>query len=176
MIYRNAKEGPLIVRGVHDPDTLRAFGIICKPPVWQAQTLYNKNDCDNYDIVIPAEFTGRYYKVHEPGISGASEPPWEMDIEHHTPDGTKGLEWETVLYNLMPPTLHLESAVVTALHGSEVKELDVTVSDGAVDWLIQPLASDAAARAQKYFDIHVHGIRSDSTTFECTLRFNLGEK
>ena len=117
MIYSPEQAGPLRITEPYDPNESRLMGIIYKPNTWLSATFYGKQDCDDYDVVIPTVFTGFYHRVKNPGLAGATEPVWATTPEGLTVDGTTGLVWEAVLYNLMPVTETIASVVYNCTNG-----------------------------------------------------------
>jgi hypothetical protein len=110
MIYSATAKKGFKVPGFFDPDSSRQIGFIYRPDAWvQNKVYYIRND-DDYDICIPSVFTGLYYQVATPGISGATEPAWITTPGSLTIDGTTGLSWTAVAYNLMPPALSIASS------------------------------------------------------------------
>jgi hypothetical protein len=157
----------------HDPDTIRLFGLMLKPTVWQADAVYLKSDANTFDVVIPTEFTGFYYGVDNPGISGATEPTWLMNENELTEDGTKGLIWKTYLYDLLPVDLSITAVTVTPTNGVTVS--GVTFADGSVDWTIDVIVPTATARTNGEFDILAHMTLSNGETLDRTLNFKVVE-
>ena len=90
------------VPGVYDPDESRTQGLIFRPSVWQATTVYYKRFEDDFDIVLPTVFTGLYYKVKHPGKTGDTEPTWVKEVGQETID-VNGLIWEAGAFNFFPP-------------------------------------------------------------------------
>jgi hypothetical protein len=173
MIYNPMQVGPYKVAGYHDPDRIRKMGLIFRPPTWAAGTVYYKQDDDNYDVVIPATFTGLYYKVKAPGKSHAStEPTWSYVAGEETTDGTTGLIWEGVNYNLLPPGIDVSSVTFEATHSMTISTFTNTAT--SVDFTI-PVIS-AAAEAAGYFDVTAHVVFSNTEKDDVTLRFKVAER
>jgi hypothetical protein len=97
-LYNPNQASPVKVHDKFDPDSKVLVEIVFVPPTRANSTVYNMGD-----VMIPTVFTGMYYKVKNPGKSGASEPTWIMIPGQHTEDGTLGLIWEAVAYDLIPP-------------------------------------------------------------------------
>jgi len=116
------------IPGYHKADSQRIMGVIMRPGDWTANTVYYREDDDNYDTVIPSVFTGLYYKVKAPGKSGATEPTWGYIHGEETTDSTKGLIWEAVNYNLMPPSETISSIAITASHSITISTFSNTTT------------------------------------------------
>lgn len=116
MIYPAASKGPFKISGYYDPQSKRIMGIVYKPPTWTPNTVYYQQDADNYDIVIPTVFKGFYFKVDNPGLSGAVEPIWPTVVGGIVTDNA-GLVWEAVAYNLMPPSVSILTSTFTVSDG-----------------------------------------------------------
>ena len=172
MFYSALSKGPFRVKGVHDKDSKRLFGIRFAPDAWVANTVYGLRNSDDYDIVIPTVFAGLYYKVTSPGKSGATEPTWNTVIGDETTDGTTGLTWEAVPYNLMPVSESINTVTYTTTFGVTLSS--ETNTDTTCQFMIEPLP-DAAVDAG-YFDITAHVIKSNSEELDITLRFTVYER
>jgi hypothetical protein len=173
MLYPAGSKGPFKC-GLHDPDTDRLFGITFSPFVWQANTVYLKPDDDNYGICIATEFTGVYYKVKNPGKSGATEPIWGTTIGSETIDGTLGLTWETVAYNLLPVDETITNVDFTATNGVTLS--NTTFNDTTCQWFIDAIPDDAVARTLGVFEVHIHATKDNDETIDATLQFKLAER
>jgi hypothetical protein len=169
----NSAKGNFPVTGRHDPDTARNFGLLFKPSAWEANKVYGKSDDDNYDAVLPTEFTGLYYIVEDPGKSGSIEPTWVMVKDELTTDGTKGLVFKAQLYDLMPVTETITAATVTATNGVTISATTVTTT--TVDFTIDAIISTATARLLGSFEVLTHATKSNGETVDVTLLFKIGE-
>jgi len=172
MFYQALAKGPFKVPGFHDPDSKRLFGLILRPSFWTPNTVYYRQDDDNYDVVMPTVFTGLYFKVKHPGLSGATEPSWIKEIGQITDDSTNGLAWEAVQFNLMPPGVDISSVTYNATDSVTLSGLTNTV--GAVTFFIDPLP--AAAEAAGKFDVTLHVTKSNGEIDDYTLRFKVAER
>ena len=173
MLYSAQQNSIFKVPSRHDPDEVRAMGIILSPGVWTTGIVYGKQDDENYDVVIPTTFTGLYYKVKNPGKSGATEPTWVTTPGEETIDGTTGLVWEAALYNLMPVAETLTTATVTATNGVILSGVSNTTT--TCSFTITAIGSTAAARTLGVFEVTAVLTKSNSEVVNCTLKFKLGE-
>ena len=172
MLYNAYQKGPLTVAGYYDPDEVRQVGIIFAPDVWANDTVYYRQDDENYDIVIPAIFTGVYYRVKTPGLSDNLEPTWIPTAGEITTDGTNGLTWEAVNYNLMPPDHLIDTVTVTATN-------DVTISSVVYNYSSCQFVIDAlpaAAETAGSFQVTAHVIKTNGEEFDVTLLFKVAER
>jgi hypothetical protein len=172
MFYPALQKGPYKVPGFHDPDSKRLVGLILRPDPWTSGLVYYKYDDDNYDIVIPSVFTGLYYKVKQPGLSGGTEPTWVKIPGEETVDSTNGLVWEAVLYNLMPVGENISAVTYLTTDGVTVSATSFT--NNTIQFTIDPLppAAETAGR----FDVTVHVTKSTSAIADYTLRFKVAER
>jgi hypothetical protein len=173
MLYPAGSKGPFKC-GSHDPDTDRLFGITFRPNVWQHDTVYLKPDEDNYGICIATNFTGVYYKVKNPGKSGAIEPTWNTVIGGETADGTLGLTWETMAYSLLSVDETITAVDFTATNGVTLSTTAFT--DTTCQWFIDAIPSDATARTLGVFEVHIHATKDNAETIDATLQFKLAER
>jgi hypothetical protein len=160
------------VPGVHDANSSRVMSWLFRPNVWQAGTVYIKNDDDNYAVVIPTEFTGLYYKVKNSGKSGATEPTWVMVPDQTTSDGTKGLVWLAENYNLMDVAVNVTGVEYITTHGVTVSSTAYT--NNTSTFKIDPLP--AAAIAAGTFEITSRVTTSGGTVFDATMVFKVGDR
>jgi len=172
MIYTALSKGPFKVPGYHDPDSTRLMGIILRPDVWTAATVYYLRAEDDYDIVIPAVFTGYYHKVKSPGKSGATEPVWATTVGGQTPDGTTGLIWEAVAYNLMPASETIATVVNTCTNSVTLSSESSTNTN--FQYMINALP--VAAETAGVFEITSHISKSNGEALDVTLKFKVGER
>jgi hypothetical protein len=124
MLYSALAKGPYKVAGYIDPNDIRIVGIIYRPNVWQASTVYYLRGSDDYDIVMPTTANGYYYQVINPGKSGTVEPTWPTTVGLTVKDG--GIVWQAVAYNLMPPSESISSSVFTASDGVTLTSSSMT--------------------------------------------------
>lgn len=170
MIYSALAKGGYKVPGYYDPDELRNVGVIFRPDTWAASTVYYRGSDDSYSTVIPTTFTGVYYKVLTPGKSGATEPVWDLLDGGITTDGTQGLTWETVNYNLMVPGETIASVTVTPTHSVPVTNISHT--NTACQFLIGALPD----RTITEFQVTVHAVMSDTSAQDITLLFKVADR
>lgn len=178
MLYQWARKGPFKVSGVHDPDSKRLIELMYRPDVWTAQTVYLRQDADNYDIVIPSEFKGFYYKVDNPGKSGTTEPDFAVRTNELTEDfeagKTDGLVWKAVPYNLLPLSETLTSIAYTATNGVTVSS--PTNTGTKAYFTIDKIPSNAVARVLNTFAITAHFVKSNGEEDDVTLQFKIAER
>lgn len=173
MFYSATQKGPYRVPGYHDPDDSRLIGITFRPDVWQADTTYYHNDDDNYDVVIPTTFAGRYYRCASPGKSHATtEPTWTFVDGEETTDGSTGLIWLPVDYNLMPPTETVSLVTFTADPAATVTLSNTSYTDTSCQFMIDPFT----AGTLKTFDVTCHVTKSNTEEFDVTLRFKIADR
>ena len=173
MLYSANQNGVFRVPGRDDPDEVRTLGIILRPGTWATGLVYGKQDDDNYNTVIPTVFTGFYHRVKNPGISGATEPVWATTVDGETLDGTTGLVWEAILYNLMPLAETITATAVTATNGVTVSGEGGTTINSY--FTRDAIPANAAARSLGYYEVTVVLTKSNSEVVNCTLKFKLGE-
>jgi hypothetical protein len=172
MIYTALAKGPYKVPGYHDKDSKRLFGLIFRPAAWTTATVYSVRSDDDYDVVIPTVFTGLYYKATSPGKSGATEPTWGTTAGGTTTDGTTGLVWEAVAYNLMPVSETIASVTSTANYGVTLSgESNTTTS---LQYMILPLP--AAAIAAGSFEVTSHIVKSNAEELDVSVKFKVGQR
>lgn len=172
MFYDAYQTGPYKVAGAHDPDSKRIMGVIFRPGVWEPNQVYYRRDEDNFDIVIPTVFTGVYFEVAAPGLSGNLEPPWVYEPDEKTQDGTKGLIWRAKPYNLMPPDETIASVSYSANFGVTITNTSNTLID--CQFTINPLTAEA--KAAKYFEVYIVATKSNGEIIPLTLRFKVAER
>lgn len=172
MIYPANSKGPYKVPGFHDPNDLRIFGLIFRPDTWTANTVYYKHDTDDYSIVIPTVFTGVYYKAIAPGKSGATEPTWVYGEGEETTDGSTGLIWEAVAYNLMLPSETISSVTYICTNSVTVSSTSNTTT--SCQFKIDALP--AAAISAGSFQVTVRCVKSNTEQFDTTLEFKVKDR
>ena len=171
MFYPALQAGPFKVPGYHDPDSQRIIGLILRPGSWVTATVYYKRSDDDYDVVIPTTFKGLYFKVKNPGLSGATDPFTGTYVQgDEVTDGT--ITWEAVNYNLMPPSETISSITVTATHSITIATSSNTAT--SVSLTIPPIS--AAAEAAGYFEVTTHVTKSNGEIDDYTLYFKVGER
>lgn len=172
MIYNALQRGPFRLPGYHDPNDIRDFGVIFRPNIWQANTVYYRRSDDDYNAVIPVTFTGVYFIVENPGKSGASEPTWNYEENSITEDGATGLKWRAVNYNLLAADEIISSVSVVANFGVSITNVSST-STGC-QFRINPLT--AAAIAAGYFEVTITATKNTGEHFDTTLLFKVHER
>lgn len=110
MIYAATSKKGFKIPGYLDPNTSRNIGFIYRPNIWITSNVYFFRNAQDYDVVVPTTFNGYYYQVSTPGTSGPTEPVWATIPGGITIDGTTGLTWVAVAYNLLPPILQIASS------------------------------------------------------------------
>ncbi len=170
MIYSALAKGGYKVPGYYDPDELRNVGVIFRPDTWAATTVYYKNSEDSYNLVIPAVFTGVYYKVLTPGKSGATEPTWNLTEGGITTDGVLGLSWETVNYNLLPLGETISTVTVTA--SNTIPVTNISHTNTSCQFLIGALPD----RTLTSFQVAIHAVMNDNSAQDITLNFKVADR
>lgn len=172
MFYNALQKDGYRVPGVYDPQEKRLMGIIFRPSVWQANTVYYKYSDDSFNIVIPTVFTGLYYGVNAPGKSGATEPVWGYVDGEETTDGTTGLVWTAKEYNLMPPEENISSVTYECTNGVTVSS--TTNTDSSCQFMIDVLPTAAVTAGE--FKITAHVVKSNIERIDATLVFKVGNR
>jgi len=179
MIYKpGIQEGPFVITGVHDPDSLRPMQLQMKPGVWTADTVYKWVSKDRYDVVIPTDFVGLYHRVVNPGKShGTTEPNFSAVIDGITEDfragKTDGLTWEAKPYDFI--LAHDEDMTsITPSLTNGVTLASSAISGGNIDFTIGIISPTAAARESKVFEVAFH-IVTAAREIDLSFEFNLGE-
>jgi len=113
MLYPSTSKGPFKMNGVYGKDSKRNIGIIYRPDTWQADTVYLSVD-GSFNVVMPTVFKGFYFRVINPGKSGATEPVWPTQAGDTVEDGAT---FEAVAYNLLPINEDISTSTFTASHG-----------------------------------------------------------
>ena len=167
MIYSASAKGPYKVSGVIDPNSKRIIGIIYRPDVWTANTVYYKRGDDDYDIVLPTVFKGLYFKANNPGKSTAVEPTWPTTVGATVTEG--GIVWEAVAYNLMVPSETITVSTFVATDGVTLSNPSFT--GGTTQVMISVVPVGVAT-----FSITNHTTRSNSTEEDVTLSFKVAER
>jgi hypothetical protein len=170
MIYPALAKGGFKVPGVFDPSEIRNVGVVFRPDTWAASTVYYHQDADNYGVVIPSVFTGVYHKVITPGISGATAPTWGLVEGDVTLDGSQGLTWEAVNYNLLPPTAVVSSVTVVA--SDLVPVTNKTSTATGVQFTVGPLPDPLLVS----FTVSVDATMSDGEIMPMTLKFKVANR
>jgi len=172
MIYSAGSKGPYTVAGYHDPDSIRTMVVVFRPATRTNATVYYKRGDDDYDIMIPSTFTGVYYKVAHPGVSAASPPTMSTEIGSETTDGTTGLIWESVAYNMLPPSIDVSSVTFSNTNSVTVSATSNTTSQVQFTIDVLPVAAETAGT----FNITLHVVLSNGDKLDVTLKFTVGER
>jgi hypothetical protein len=167
MAYSATVKGPFKVAGYHDKDSKRLFGLKFKPPIWAADTVYYVWDTDYFDIVIPTVFKGLYFKVTNPGLSGATEPVWPTLVGDTVNDN--GIIWEAVAYNLMPITETISDSTWTASNSVTISQQNFTASTTQVRIDSVPAGVDS-------FTLTNHYVKNNGEEDDVTLLFKVAER
>lgn len=152
------------VPGYHDPDSKRLVSLVYKPPAWQANTVYYWFDSGDYDTVIPNVFAGVYFKVINPGKSGAIEPTWPTVVGDTVQDG--GVLWECVAYNLGTSNITIstiETTIGVTISGA-------TSTPDSVQFFIDPFTA-----ALSNFEVTNHITRANGSKDDRTLVFRVAQ-
>jgi Ni,Fe-hydrogenase III small subunit len=180
MIYSADLKPPLRIPGWHNPYEARLIGIRLKPDTWLDTTLYERQDCDTFDIVLPTIFTGFYHECKNPGISGATEPVWATTKHGLTIDGATGLVWEAKLYNLMPISESISTVDIVATNGVTISA--ITNDTGSLKFMIDamlpvpvtiPVTPPPVAIALGVFDVLITVTKSNTEQDFYSLRFRV---
>ena len=166
MIYSASSKGGYKIPGYFDKDSKRMIGIIYRPEVWQANTVYVKRSDDDYDIVMPSVFKGFYFKVTKPGKTGASEPLWPDAVGDTVVDGAT---FEAVAYNLLPLAETIVTSNFVASHGVTLTDASSTAGTTQVMISAVPLGVTA-------FTITNHTVKSNGEEDDVTLAFRVAER
>ena len=169
MNYSPEQTGPLRITEPYDVNESRLMGIIFKPDTWLSSTLHGKQDCDDYEVVIPSVFTGFYHRVKNPGLSGTVEPVWATTPGGLTIDGTTGLVWEAILYNLMPVTETITSVAYQCTHGIVPTNTNNTGANITFQLPVLPTAAILAGN----FEVSVLATKSNSEVVVVNLLFKV---
>jgi hypothetical protein len=165
MIYSVNAKGGYKINGVHDANSKRFIGILYRPDDWQASKVYYLRSTDDYDVIIPTDFNGFYYKVVSPGKSGSTEPTWGTKAGGKTTSGS--VIFEAVAYNLMPAS---ESITASSWTASD----SVTISNESLTTTYTICRIDAVPDAVESFTLTNHTTRSNGEEHDVTLQFKVG--
>jgi len=166
MIYSATAKGPFKIPGFHDRDNKRLVGIIYRPDVWAANTVYYVRAVDDYDVVVPTNFKGLYFKAISPGLSGAVEPIWPTTVGETVTDG---VTWEAVAYNLLPPTESIVTSNFTATDS-------VTLTNSSNTANTTQTMISAVPAGVTVFSITNHIVKSNGEENDITLQFKVAER
>lgn len=172
MLYSADSKGPYKVAGVDDPDSIRTFSIILRPPTRANSTVYYIRSDDDYDIVIPDTFTGVYYKVKSPGLSAATPPTFSTEVGSETVDGS--VVWEAVAYNLLPPSIDVSTVTFSATNGATVSNTGWTTTQ--CQFTKDSLPGLSLARSLLTYNVAMHIVLSDGDAVDMTVKFSVAER
>jgi hypothetical protein len=167
MIYSVNAKGGYKINGVHDANSKRFIGILYRPDAWQASKVYYLRSTDDYDVIIPTDFNGFYYKVVSPGKSGSTEPTWGTKAGGKTTSGTA--IFEAVPYNLMPESETITSSTWTASD-------NVTLSNALSTTTYSAVRIDAVPEGVESFSLINHTVRSNGEEHDVTIIFKVGTR
>jgi len=113
MFYSLGSKNSAKMPGFYAKSSRRTIGIIYRPDTWLADTVYLSSE-GSFNVVMPTVFKGFYFKVINPGKSGATEPVWPTK-EGDTVEA--GATFEAVAYNLLPVDENISTSTFTASNG-----------------------------------------------------------
>lgn len=166
MIYSATAKGGFKMPAPFDPNSKKYTGVIYIPDTWAATHVYYMDDY-RYDIVIPTVFKAKYYKVVQPGKSGATEPAWPSAIGEQVTDGD--VIWECVAYDLIPPTDTISTSTFTASDG-------VTLTGASISGGKTQVKISAVPTGVTQFTVTNHTVRTSGEEDDVTLVFKVGER
>ena len=169
MIFSADQLGPYKWPGYHDPAAKRIIGIILRPPVWTANTVYGKRHDDDYDVFLPTEYKGFYFKVKNPGKSLATEMDYVNETGEETTQVGTSLIVEAVNFNLLPVDQNVASITVTGTHGTTVSSIAFT--DYSCQFMIDVLTAEAVAA--KGFILTVTVVLDNGEQFPVDIEFEV---
>ena len=173
ILYINP-QNPFRVPGRYDPDEIRTMTWLFRPPAWVTATVYEKRSSLDFDVVVPSVFTGVYFKCHNSGKSGATEPVWVRTNAQKTADGLFGLVWECVDYDLLPVAETITAATFTATNSVTVTPATPAFTATSCTFTITTVP--AAAIAAGIFEVTAHLVKSTGDEFDATMRFVVGNR
>lgn len=165
MIYPATAKGGVKVEGVIPKDAKRIIGVLFKPDVWAANTVYYRRSDTDYDVIIAPIFTGVYYRVKNPGKSGATAPIFSTKVGDTFSDGS--VIWETVAYNLMDPTVDIVDSIWEPTMG--VTLVAPSFTTGISQVMIDTIPDGVTA-----FEVKNHVVKSTDEQDDVTFVFKVG--
>jgi hypothetical protein len=153
--------------GVYDKDSKKVVGLVFRPNAWSANTVYYYRSSSDYDVVVPTVFKGLYYKVINPGMSGATEPVWSTTVDDIVTDN--GIQWQAVAYNLMPPTESITASTWAASNSVTTASPSFTANTTQVKITAVPAGVDS-------FTLTNHYVKSNGEEDDVTLLFKVAER
>lgn len=172
MFYSALQRGPYKVPGYYDKDSKKLFRIIFRPDAWSANTVYRLRGEDDPDCVMPTVDTGVYYKVKSPGKSGSIDPFTGDAPGDEVTDGTLGLIWEAVAYDLMP--MDVTVSTVTFAANNSVTLANTSSATTSCQFRVSTVP--AAAIAEGVFEVTAHVAFSNGDEDDYTVRFTIGPR
>jgi hypothetical protein len=167
MIYPADAKGPYKVPGVHDPQSKRFVGVMYRPPVWTANTVYYYRGEDDYDVVIPTVFNGFLYNVINPGKSAATEPVWPTTVDETVTCGS--VIFKAAAYNLMPDAENIVTSTWVATDSVTLINPSSTATSAQVMISAVPTGVEA-------FTLTNHTVRSNDEEQDVSLYFTVGNR
>lgn len=154
------------IPGFYDPNSKRLVGVIYRPSVWLPGTVYYVRSEDTYDVVIPTNFEGLYFKVIDPGKSGVTEPEWPLNDGDIVEDGS--VRWQAVHYDLLIPEINVVASTYTATNGV------VMASSAFGPNNTQAMIFSVPAGVED-FVVTNHTVKSNGEEDDVSMRFVVGE-
>ena len=154
------------VPGLYDPNSKRLIGVIYRPSVWLAGTVYYERSDDSYDVIIPTTFEGLYFRVIDPGKSGSIEPTWPLDEGDIVEDGS--VRWQAVNFDMLPPEINISGSTYAATDG-------VVMSASAFGPNSTQAMIFSVPSGVEDFTVTNHTIKSNGEEEDVSLRFVVGE-
>ena len=169
MIFSADQLGPYKWPGYHDPAAKRIIGLILRPPVWVANHVYGKRNDDDYDVFLPTEFKGFYFKVKNPGKSLATEMDYVNETGEETTQVGTSLIVEAVNFNLLPVDQDVSNVTAVGNHGVTVT--GVSYTNYSCQLMIDTLPAEAIAA--KAFIITVTVSLNNGEQFPVDIEFEV---
>ena len=158
------------VPGFYNPSEARNYELVFRPDIWQSGTIYTKPEENEGKLVIPSVFTGFYYEVDNPGISGDTEPTWITQPGEITIDGTTGLVWIARLYNLLPLDENIIDVQYQASHDIILEQTSNTTT--SCQFMIPALTTEAVDEG--WFEIIIIAVKDNNEQEQKRLMFRTG--
>jgi len=165
LLYNPNQSSPVKVHDKFDPDSTLLVDITFIPPTRANATVYNVGD-----VMVPSVFTGLYYKVRNPGKSGAAEPTWIMIPGQLTTDGTLGLILEAVSYDLIPADVTVSACVFSADNAT------ITIGTPTVTTQSAEVLVSTVPATINEFNLTAHATLSTLEIIDFTLTFKVAQR